>query len=279
MRRALPFAGGATAAVAAALAVTAVTGAGDACAQSGDAVAPRIACPGATTPPAPTTPGGNRTVTTPGTVTGTGPCTTTTVLRTVSVRPAGRGLRVAYRRRGSGPVRVDVFQSATTRTVLGERLVFRATARRSPVRWSGGRQGRRTAPRPGVFFVRVSARQGGATDVRRFALRRAGRGFRTQPTFARRDGCGAIRAFKLERPAFGGRANRAVSVSFRVANPGRVTVDLLRGGRRVRTLSSTTRRAGVLHRVRLDAEGLRRGRYQVRLRTGSATATLTAARI
>jgi len=171
-------------------------------------------------------------------------------------------------------VTLSVFQSATRRVVSGERLVFRTTARRDAVRWSGRRQRGRIAPRDGVFFVRVSARRGGAADVRRIALRRTAGRFATERTFARRDGCGAVRAFKLQRPAFGGRANRAVSVSFRLAFQARATVELRRGGRTVRRLSSAVRRGGVLHRVRLDSERLRRGRYEIRLRFGATASSL-----
>ncbi len=265
MTRRLSFAGGSAAAAVAAIAVSAFAGSGDACAQSGEAVAPRPACEGApatVAPPSATATGAPRT------------CTTTSLLRTVAVRPSGRGVRVAFTRRRPGTVTVSVFQSATSRTVLGERLVFRSSTRRGAIAWSGRRQRVRTAPRDGVFFVRVSARSGRRTDVRRLALRRTSARFRTERTFARRDGCGPVRAFKLERPAFGGRANRALSVSFRLAFEGRAVVELRRDGRRVRTLSSAQRRGGVLHRVRLPAERLRRGRYEVRLRFGSTTTSL-----
>jgi hypothetical protein len=130
-----------------------------------------------------------------------------------------------------------------------------------------------------VFFVRATARQGSRRDVRRFALSRSATRTRTERTFARRDGCGELRSFKLERPAFGGARNRAVSVSFRLATASRAVVELRRNGRLVRTLSSADRRANVLHRVRLDSERLRRGRYEVRLRYGTRTASLFATRI
>lgn len=263
--RRLPLAAGAATAAAAALAVSAFAGSDDACAQG--SVTPRLACPGSTPPPPPAF--GVKAATP-----GRAACSTPALLRSVGVRPSGRGLRVAFARRRAATVTVSVFQSAAGREVLGERLVFRASPRRGPVVWAGRPQGGRAAPRDGVFFVRISARSGRASDVRRLALRRSARRFRTERTFARRDGCGAVRAFKLERPAFGGRRNRAVGVSFRLAFEGRATVEVLRGGRVVRRLASAVRRGGVLHRVRLGAERLPRGRYEVRLRFGSATSSL-----
>ena len=266
MRRLLPFAGGTAVAAAAGIVITAFAGAGPACAQ----VAPRIACPQQASPPPTAAPPSARPV---------ARCTVTSLLRSASARPSGRGVRVGFSPRRPSRVTVTVFQSAAGTTVLGERSVFRATSSRGPVRWTGRRQRGRAAPRDGVFFVRVSAAARRSTDVRRFAFRRVRGRFTALRTFARRDGCADLRAFKIERPAFGGRANRAVGVSFRLARPGLVTVELRRGGRTVRRLTRTTRRADVLHRLRIRSEPLRRGRYEVRLRYGATTASLFVERI
>ncbi|CAA9472896.1 MAG: hypothetical protein AVDCRST_MAG85-80 [uncultured Solirubrobacteraceae bacterium] len=267
VRRALPFAGGTALAVAAGITLSAFAGAGPACAQD---VPPRLACPaGQAAPPQATV------VNRP-----TAPsCSVANLLRSASVRPAGRGLTVSVRRRRASRVTVSVFQTASTRAVLGERLVFRTTARQSAVRWAGRRQARRATPSDGVFFVRVSARAGSAVDTRRFALRRTRGRFTVLRTFARRDGCADLRSFKVERPAFGGRGSRAVGVSFRIARDARVTVELRRGGRTVRRLTRSARRAGVLHRLRIAPERLPRGRYEVRLRFGTTTASLFVERI
>lgn len=267
MRRALPFAGGTAIAVAAGITLSAFAGAGPACAQD---VAPRLACPAGEAPPPPATVAGRPAAPS---------CSVASLLRSASTRPDGRGLRVAFSRRRASTVTVSVFQTSTTRAVVGERLVFRSAVRGSSVRWAGRRQGRRATPSDGVFFVRVSARAGAAVDTRRFALRRTRGRFTVQRTFARRDGCADLRAFKVERPAFGGRGSRAVGVSFRLAREGRVTVELRRGGRTVRRLTSSVRRGGVLHRLRIAPEGLRRGRYEVRLRFGTTTASLFVERI
>lgn len=248
------------------MAVLAGFGPRDACAQSG--VAPRLDCGDG-----------------PATATADG-CDVATLLRGVRVQPVRRGLRVTYRRRAAGVVGVDVFQSAAGRRVVGERLVFRSRSRTATrVRWSGRPQRRRAGATDGVLFARVQTRNAaGRRDIRRVALVRQGGRYRVRPSFQRRASCrGVLRNFKLERPAFGGAANRALDVSFRLAGDGRVTVDLLRGTRPVRRLSSAAREGGIQHRVRLSSERLGRGTYRVRVRArvgGTVTtATLTTQRV
>ena len=76
---------------------------------------------------------------------------------------------------------------------------------------------------------------------------------------------------------FGGRAGRALGISFRLARAGTVTIEVLRGRRVVRRLGTQARTANVTHRLQLPARGLRRGRYVVRLRYSGDQATLRAA--
>jgi hypothetical protein len=124
------------------------------------------------------------------------------------------------------------------RPCAARRLLLRTVhdPRRAPAR--------RRAPR------RPRARNG------RFAPRR---------DFYRRTSCSTLTTFKLERPAFGGRRNRALGISFRVAREGRVAVEVRRGGRVVRRYPARVRRVGVTHRLRLAPEKLARGTYEVRL--------------
>jgi hypothetical protein len=199
-------------------------------------------------------------------------------LRAVSARPRGRGLRIAFTRRVNRPVRVDVFQVSAGRRVLGQRRVARFTRTSAPFSWDGRRGS------DGLYFVRFSVRdERGRADEQRIALVRRGGRFRLRPAFYRRTSCATLTSFKLERPAFGGARNRALGIAFRLAREGRVTVEILRGGRRVRRFGPTTRRAGITHRLRLPAERLRRGTYRVRLRytgdQGSLTASLSAQRL
>jgi hypothetical protein len=124
----------------------------------------------------------------------------------------------------------------------------------------------------------------GRADVRRFALaRRANGTFARRPAYQRRDGCGVLRNFKLLRPAFGGRGNRALGIAFRLSEERQATVTVLRGDRVVRRYRAVSRRAGVTHRLRLPSEPLARGTYRVRLALagpgGTSTATLAAQRL
>jgi hypothetical protein len=204
--------------------------------------------------------------------------------RSVAARPQGRGVRFTFTRRVNRPVRIDVFQTAVGRRVIGQRLVARFDRRTGATTWSGRRQGTRPAPRDGVFFARLTIRdQRGRTDTRRIALvRRDGR-FALRRDFYRRTSCATLTSFKLERPAFGGVRNRPLGISFRLARAGRVTVEVRRGGRVVRRFPARTRRAGLTHRLRLAPERLGRGTYEIRLvytgDQGSLRASLFAQRL
>ena len=121
--------------------------------------------------------------------------------------------------------------------------------------------------RDGQFFARLRiAAPGGITDVRRVALSRRNGRFSTRPAFYRRASCGAVSSFKLERPVFGGRTNRALDASYRLGAQGRLTLELLRGSRVIRRLAPVrTQLADRTYRVRVASEKLRRGDHRVRL--------------
>jgi hypothetical protein len=186
--------------------------------------------------------------------------------RTAGVRPRGRGLRFTFTRRVARPVRIDLFQTSQGRQVIGQRLIARFANRTSAVRWSGRRQARRPPPRDGVYFARFTIRdERGRLDQRRVALVRRNGRFALRREFHRRNSCATLTGFKLERPVFGGRRNRPLGVSFRLARQGSVTVEVRRAGRVVRRFPARTRRANVTHRLRLAPERLRRGTYEIRL--------------
>ncbi len=201
-----------------------------------------------------------------------------TSFRSVRVTPAGRGLRFSFTRRVARPVAIDVFQTSVGRRVIGEDRVFRRVVRSSPVRWSG------RSARDGFLYARLQIRdERGRTDTRRIALRRRGGRFALRPTFYRATSCATLTSFKLERPVFGGRRSRSLGISYRLARAGRVTIEVRRGPRVVRRFRTATRAANVTHRLRLGARGLRRGRYEVRLRyagdRGTVRASLYAQRL
>jgi choice-of-anchor B domain-containing protein len=207
-------------------------------------------------------------------------CTAPSGFRDVGVaRRGSRRLSLGFTRARRAPVTVDVFQQSVGRRVIGERLVARFTGRSAGVAWNGraNRRGRRVTD--GYYFVRF--RMG--DDVRRVALRRVGGRFSVRPSFYRRTSCGVLRSFKLERPVFGGRTNRALGISYQLEREGSATVEVLRGSRVVRRFPARRSAARRTVRLRFDAEGRPRGDFRVRLRAQSGgrtvTATLTARRL
>ena len=218
--------------------------------------------------------------TTPGGPDATPRCSAATGFRSIRVTPRARGLRFTFSRRLNRPVTIAVYRQSAGRRVLGNRRVAIFRNRKRSFTWSG--RGARVGS--GAYFVRLAMPVGaGRSDVRRFALSRSRGRFRPRPAFYRRQSCGVLASFKLERTVFGGRQNRAVDAAFRLTRRARVSIELLRGDRVVRRLGSRTRDSGITHRVRIASERLRRGDYRVRLtiRAGGRTirTALTARRI
>lgn len=197
-------------------------------------------------------------------------CAPTVGFRSATVRPTGRSLRFLVRRAQQRRFDVDVFQQAAGRAIIGNRRVARFASRSGTFRWSG------RGAVDGEYVVRFTMRLANRrTDVRRVALRRRNGRFTVRPAYYRRASCGVLSSFKLERPVFGGRRNRALGIAFRVATRSRVAIEIIRGKRIVRRFRATTRRAGITHRLRLASEGLRRSEYRVRIVVTPTGATPT----
>jgi hypothetical protein len=193
-------------------------------------------------------------------------CAPTAGLRSVGVRPRRRGARISFARAVRRPVTVDVFQQGRGRRVIGERLVARFRNRARSFNWSGraNRRGRRV--RDGFYVVRFRIRDArGRIQSRRVAVRRLRGRFRRRPGIERGAECRLLRTFRLERPVFGGRRNRAVGVSFRLSAAARVDVRLMRRGRTVRRLMAGQRAGNRTHRLRVASERRRRGDYRIRI--------------
>jgi hypothetical protein len=201
-------------------------------------------------------------------------CTASSGFRSIRTRASGRRVALGFTRAVTRPVTVDVFQQSVGRRVIGERLVARFTNRSRGLTWNGraNRRGRRVTD--GYYFVRYRiAQPGGETDVRRVTLRRVDGRFTSRPDFYRRATCDLLSSFKLERPVFGGRSNRDLGISYRLADAARVEVVVRRGSRVVRRFAASQRSGDRTFRLRLDAEGLARGDYRVTLsaRRGATT--------
>jgi len=224
------------------------------------------------TPPAPVEEEPTRTTTetqpttTPTTPTPT-PCTASELFRSATAQGRGRRARFGFSRRGGGRVTVDVFQHSVGRRVVGERLVARFTRRTRGFTWNGRANRRGKRVRDGLLSVRFRTRTaGGEVDTRRETLRRSRGRFTAQRDFDRPERCGVgVRAFKLLRPAFGGRSNRTNEVTFVVGSETNVTLQVRQGTRVVRRIAAGPRSPGIVHRLRVDAEGLPRGEYEFRL--------------
>jgi hypothetical protein len=167
--------------------------------------------------------------------------------------PKGRRVRMRFTRKTRRAVTVEVFQSSIGSRILGNRRIARFTGRRKSFTWRG------RGARNGYLFVRFRA----GKDVRRSVLRRADGRFRRAKGFYRRASCATLAQFKLERPVFGGRANRSLGIAYRVGTRARVGVVVRRGKKVVRRFRARSERPGETVRRRLASEGRRRGRYRV----------------
>jgi hypothetical protein len=173
-------------------------------------------------------------------------------------------LRVRLARRQSLPVRVDVYRVSKGRRLLGERRVGGVADRGRSFTWPD-----RLAP--GLYVARFRMyRDGRLFDIRRVVFeRRRGGGVRTRPDHHLREGCGLLRMFKVERPAFGGFARVPLRASYKLTARANVTITVLRGRRVVRRFVKSDQAAGRIHRVAVSVRRLGRGDYRVRL-TASA---------
>ena len=168
----------------------------------------------------------------------------------VGAARAGAACASAFRAPRSRGVTVDVFQSSIGRRILGNRRIARFTGRRKAFLWRG------RGARDGQLFARLRVvRPAGAPTCAGSRSRAAAGASTARPAFYRRASCGAITSFKLERPVFGGRTNRAVDVTYRLGATGRVRLELLRGKRVVRRLAPTRVARGRAGAPRADRVG------------------------
>jgi hypothetical protein len=192
---------------------------------------------------------------------------------------AGRSVRLSFVRRARLPVRIDVFRVSQGRRVIHERRVAHFDSVTRAVTFKG------TRGAAGIYFARLRMlKSGRAYDTRRvvFAQDASGR-LHVRPTHYRRDSCGLLAKFKLERPAFGGSTRTPLAGAYRLTGAGKVTITISRGKRFVKRLATTQRAADHTFRFSVAAARLPRGDYTVRLLAQSgeeqAVATLAARRL
>src|SRR4051794_40827549 len=202
-------------------------------------------------------------------------CTASRGFRSASAARARRGVRFGFARRVRNPVQVDVFRQSSGRRVTGERLVARFTHRSRSFTWDGrGNRGR--AVGDGIYFARYQMRyaSGRLRDFRRITLRRAGGRWSKLPQFYKAASCGLLSSYKLTRPVWGGTGQRSLGIAYRLARPGRVTVEVFKGTRRVRRFATRSRLGSRTYRYTLRSQGPPRGDYRVRVTVRSGRARL-----
>ena len=213
-------------------------------------------------------------------------CASRVGFQSVGVRRHGRrALRVKFARVRDTKVGVDVFQHSSGRRIVKERLIARFRGRQKSFTWSGraNRRGRRVTD--GIYSVRYTTKTpSGTKEVRRVALRRVDGRWRARPDFYRRVTCDVLTAFKLERPAFGGRQRTPLRLSYRLATGARVGVVVTRRGKVVKRFKTRTSAPRRTIRLGMSSRGLRRGDYRVtisvvRANGAKLTSTLTSRKL
>jgi hypothetical protein len=185
---------------------------------------------------------------------------------------SGAALEVALPQPSPATAGVTVLQQSRGSRVIGERVLTRLTARAGVASYDG-------PAADGVYVVRY----GTGAARRRAVVLRSGGTWRLRPADETAGTCGVLTSVRTDRPVFGGRSRRSLTVKYRLSAEARVRIDVLRGGRIVGRTQSKPRRAGVTYSIRIPATGLSRGDHRVRVtatRDGeSVTATVVSRRI
>ena len=186
----------------------------------------------------------------------------------LKVRRAGRGLKFEGASRGpSSSFLAEVFQATKGRKAIKPKRLARFTVNGS-FTWKP--KGRLKA---GTYFARMTARGSGSRpDVRSVALERKGTKFRARKPFQRPDTCGEISLFRLDAPAFG--PKRKLTAAFTLTKPGKATIEIYRGKKRVKRIKKTVKSANRLQKVKIAPKKLRRGEYRIVLRAAGKKETL-----
>jgi hypothetical protein len=205
-------------------------------------------------------------------------------LRRVSVRPRGRGVRIAFRRTARAlSTRADAYQESVGRRIGAERRVAGFADRRRSFTWSGRSKRAGVRVRDGYVLVQLRTRTRQGTGVRSFTLLRRGGRYLKRPAYVKRSACVLLRSFRIGRPVFGGTTRRKLGVALRIRKAGRVRMTLRRDGRVVRRLANRRLQPGGRIVLHIRPRALRVAAYRVRVDVRSAgkrrAAVLTARRL
>jgi hypothetical protein len=170
-------------------------------------------------------------------------------------------VRISFDRRGTNPVKVEVFQKSVGRKVVGRRVaVFRN--RKAAFTW------RARKARNGYYQIRyTTTAPNGSKDVRHLGVRRRKGQFRAIGPCDQRASCELVKYFRLRSPVFGGVDRRPLPVVFRLKDAATVSVVVLRRGKVVQRIAGRRYLANQKHTVvvRLGRKG-KRGLYTIKLK-------------
>jgi hypothetical protein len=187
-------------------------------------------------------------------------CQSGTGFSSLSVTPAGKGLRVDAAAPNGNSFLAEVFQAAKGRKAATPKKLASFSGAGSAT-WDG--KLKKGALSKGTYFVRVSTRgTGPRPDVRGFGLDRKGAKFKARKPFQRADSCELLSLVRLDAPAFGGK--RPLSVNFTTTKAARVTVSVFRGNAKkaLRKFTKTTS-PNRLARVKVAPRKLKAGEYRI----------------
>jgi PKD repeat protein len=187
-------------------------------------------------------------------------CQSGTGFTSLSVKPAGKGLRVDATAPNGNSFLAELFQAAKGRKAGRPKKLTAFTGAGSAT-WNG--KLKRGKLSKGTYFLRVSTRgTGPRPDVRGFGFDRKGTKFKSRKPFQRTDSCELLSLVRLDAPAFGGK--RALLVNFTTTKAAKVTVSVFRGKARkaLRKFTRTTS-PNRLARVKVAPKKLKRGEYRI----------------
>jgi hypothetical protein len=191
---------------------------------------------------------------------------------------AENGLKFSISRRAKKPFDVAVVRQARGRKLTRNQTVAHFKSRTRSFVWSGA------GASDGWYVVRFRmALDGGTSDVRRIAVRRAHGKFVKRPASYLRDNCGALKSFKLARPVFGGSKHTPLKVTYELPRGvDSVSVVASARGKVLKRFKGTGADSGQMYELSLPAKGIARGTdVQVRLtlvRAGSRQSVVLVSR-
>lgn len=194
-------------------------------------------------------------------------CIASRGFRSAKAQGRGKGLRFSFKRSGTAPVHVDLFQVSKGRRVLRERLIGRFAGRKA-IAWNGAKR-TRWRPTDGYYFARFRVKgPTGYDEYKRVALRRQNGRWTRQRQFFGTETCGLLRQAKLSRMVFGGSNRTRLGISYLLSRRAPVKVTVSRGKKVVARFSAKRSVAGKVVRRTLKKRTLPRGLYRVRIVAG-----------